>query len=264
MQTNNKPSTFIIDKWSAWAPGIENACQWGEFLTDPDQYIIDPSDLNNKANVSFIPAMQRRRLSPLARAVFHVAEHCIDKDQDSPSIFSSMHGESQRTYALAKSIAENDDVSPMAFSLSVHNAISGQFGILFDNTQASTALAPYDDGYLCAIADGIGQLKEGASSIIIACYEENLPEFYQPYTKTVQQPTAVAFRLSLAKDTSINKNAFQLHYSSVINAPSLPSGPANTAKLKTNEQEQPIIGLIRFLNESTTTFNQGHWQIIRQ
>jgi hypothetical protein len=217
--------------------------QWQAFFKQGGT--LCPNEAIDKADVSFLPAMQRRRLSTLARAALNVAHQCMDAQSPSPSIFCSLYGETQRTYGIIESVARQEDVSPMAFSLSVHNAISGQFSIFFNNTQPTTAISPSDHSYLSAFSEAVGLLDEGASSVLVVCYEEPLPEFYQPYISSVNQPVAIAFRIRLA---SADEAAYSLAYQ--VSA--------------ADEGDEPgILALIRCFMLQTHDFQQGQWRLSR-
>ena len=60
--------TFNIAAWRAWAPGLESVAAWQAWSQQPR--LLPASD--NAPDVSFLPAMQRRRLSRLARMAFSV------------------------------------------------------------------------------------------------------------------------------------------------------------------------------------------------
>ena len=61
-------SYFILSKWSAWVPGIESL---------DDSLITDAS----VGAPESIPNMLLRRLTPMARAVFNVADQCVNKGE---------------------------------------------------------------------------------------------------------------------------------------------------------------------------------------
>jgi len=242
----NAPLQFHINHWAAWSAGIETPEQWSTLFNSQQMPVF--SEGVDKADVSFIPAMQRRRLSPLARAVFHVAHQCEQQqEQPCPSVFCSVYGESQRTYGLIETIAKQEEVSPMAFSLSVHNAIAGQYSIWSKNTCSSTSLSPSDRSYLSAFAEALGLLQEGAESVLIVCFEEDLPDFYRPYVESVEHPTAVAFSISLATSAS-DEQCFSLSRHAGASASSLP----------------PLIELIRFFMTQETELQQAQWQLQAQ
>jgi hypothetical protein len=239
----NSKSHFHIDSWAAWAPGVSSHDDWRAYFANT--LAINPED---KADVAFLPAMQRRRLSPLARAAFYVTEQIMSSAEACPSIFCSTYGETQRTYGILEDIAKQQEISPTAFSLSVHNAISGQFTIFFDNKHPTSAMAPSERDYLLPIADALAQLNEKASSVLLVYYEEALPEFYQPYAKSTEFPCALAFRISLANDT--NKPSYQLTFNADDNEVSSTSN-------------MPILQFIQSLASSHST-RIGNWTLAPQ
>src|SRR5690554_5707018 len=112
---------FDIADWSAWAPGLATPEQWRDWYACPAL----PESADVQPDVSFLPPMQRRRLSPLARMVFHVAWPLADKRARQPVVFSSRHGETPRNLALLTQLGLGEALSPTHFSLSVHNAVIG-------------------------------------------------------------------------------------------------------------------------------------------
>ncbi len=129
---------FRIDHWKAWAPGLEHPADWLSWSRAPS--VPAPGDA--QPDVSFLPAMQRRRLSPLARMAFHVAWPLAEGRPPLPLIFASRHGETPRTFAILGDLARGEPLSPTQFSLSVHNAIIGLWSIQRGDTSEMTALAP--------------------------------------------------------------------------------------------------------------------------
>jgi hypothetical protein len=181
-----------IKKWAAWAPGVDSPELWRRFFNNEKKI---SNEL--KADVSFLPAMKRRRLSPLARAAFFVAEKCITADQQVQTIFCSLRGESQRTFKILQDIANDEDISPTAFSLSVHNAIAGQFTIAFNNQEKSLAIAPGEQGYIAGFIEAAGLLLEKPDKdVLLVIYDEGLPELYRQYCQLHEFPVALAILLS--------------------------------------------------------------------
>jgi len=95
--------------------------------------------------------MQRRRLSLLARAAFRVAGQVLahipaTARADTVCLFANAYGQCGNTVKMLQTIAAQQATSPTAFSLSVHNAIAGQFSIAHQLTGPSSTLAPGRDG----------------------------------------------------------------------------------------------------------------------
>jgi hypothetical protein len=187
--------------------------------------------------------MHRRRLSSLARAAFRVAHLCAEGDREIPSIFCSHSGEIRRTDQILHAIASSDEVSPSAFSLSIHNAIAGQYSILCDNTQPTISIAPSGNGYLSAFAEALGCLSLGAGSVMVICYEDSIPEFYEPYISSVASPTAIAMRLRRPQSTDERQYNLEFAHDVQSNA----------------DLEVPLLALIRFFVQQSQELNHAGW-----
>ncbi|MGZ5007440.1 MAG: beta-ketoacyl synthase chain length factor [Methylobacter sp.] len=183
---------FIVRTWNAWMPGM---CCREDWL--PSTAVVPAEKAPIPANV---PKILQRRLSPLARAVFNAAEGCFDNAKSLSIIFSSSHGEVNKSLEMLKSIQKGEDVSPTAFSLSVHNAISGLFSMVHDYHQEMTVLAPGLDGIAPAFIEALGLLREGrADEVLIVLYDEPLSDFYPslPFALNAPAICALALRISL-------------------------------------------------------------------
>lgn len=154
-----------------------------------------------KPNLDGVPALQRRRLGSLARTVFHVLSKCAESDNDEPVIFSSFLGEIQRTQDILNNIAANDEVSPASFSLSVHNAIGGQWSVIHNVNAPILALAPPANSPVPALLEAAGLLEEGIyGAVNVVFYEEAYPAFYAPFFASPPAPIALALRVISSGD----------------------------------------------------------------
>ncbi len=218
---------FNISNWNAWVSGLEY----------PDA-LVDRSRHNRTGNlgpaipdVSYMPAMLRRRLSPLARTALHVAWQCLGDARQTPTIFSSVYGESDRTFELTRAIASEQPVSPAAFSLSVHNAISGQFTIARQITVETTCLSPVGGSVLPALMEAQGLLQtERHNQALVVFYDQQLPLVYRATKPGPSGLTACALLITRAASDS---------YFSLQRIASAPGGA--------DEQEAQLKGLIRVL-----------------
>jgi hypothetical protein len=107
-----------IAQWNAWAPGLDGEEAWHAWAKDP----WTPLDQGEQPDCAFLPAMQRRRLSRMARIALHVAWPLCGDDEQLPMVFASRHGETTRTYAILGDVVDQQPLSPTQFGLSVHNA----------------------------------------------------------------------------------------------------------------------------------------------
>lgn len=149
------------------------------------------------ADVGFLPMMQSRRLSPLARAACAVANHCREKHGDMPSVFFSSHGESQYYFEMLNGIAAREDISPSRFSLCVHNAIAGLSSFHSTSFQPYVSLAGGTEGLFAAFLEAGGLLLE-TPKVLVVCYEQPLPEAYRVDLETSETTWALALVLSRA------------------------------------------------------------------
>jgi Beta-ketoacyl synthase, N-terminal domain len=178
---------FILCQWSAWAPGLDGG---DERLMNPD----------NTAVPECVPKMLQRRLTPLAKAVFNVAGQCVGGGKTLPVVFSSAHGEICKSLDMLKTIQSGHELSPTAFSLSVHNAIAGLFSIAYSNSQEITVIAPGQEGIAPAFIEALGMLYEGADEVLIILYDEPIADFYPivPFNLNVSFPCVLALRIALS------------------------------------------------------------------
>ena len=177
--------TFNIAKCVAWAPGLESEQDWQLWQTGNSGKNAQKdvtADLN-LPQLSVIPAMQRRRLSPFAKVALHCAMEASGELQANiPFVFSSRHGDLHRTTGLIENIAQASDLSPTQFGLSVHNAAAGLFSIFSGNRAPLSAIAAGEHSFMMGLVDCIAKLHANKLSHILYVYcDLVVPECYRPY-----------------------------------------------------------------------------------
>ncbi|AEG02530.1 beta-ketoacyl synthase chain length factor [Methylomonas methanica] len=185
------PLDFTLRHWCLWqsGPTPATATVWPGGQTLPNQ--------TGTADVNFLPMLQRRRLSPLARAACAVAWHCRLNCGDMPAVFFSCHGESQYYLEILSGLASDGSVSPSRFSLCVHNAIGGLHSLHSESLQAYVSLAGGSEGFFTPFPEAAGLLLE-TPQVLIVWYEQPLPAIYQAYLARSGQTWALAMVLSKA------------------------------------------------------------------
>ncbi len=181
-----------IEQWRAWAPGLEDVAAWQAWAAAPQ---MRPDAEQAQPACAFLPTMQRRRLSRLARMTMDVAWPLCGEHEQLPFVFGSRHGETPRTYALLGEIVDRQPLSPTQFGLSVHNAIAGQWSILRGQRGESVALAGEADTFEHAVLEGAMQLAAGASAALVVVAEESPHSAYADWITDVPFSYAVALRL---------------------------------------------------------------------
>ncbi|MDB6144072.1 MAG: 3-oxoacyl-ACP synthase [Pseudomonas sp.] len=191
---------FNIAQWRAWAPGLDTVDDW-------QQWSLCPSIVNNgdtAPDVSFLPAMQRRRLSRLARMAFSVGWPLAEGHAQLPLVFVSRHGETPRTFEILSDLAADQPLSPTQFSLSVHNAVIGLWSILRDETSEMTALAAAGDGLEHGVIEAAALLADGAPAVLLIVTEEQPPHAYADWVDDVPFPYAVGLLLTPGTDWALS------------------------------------------------------------
>ena len=94
-----------------------------------------------KPDVSFVPPMERRRLTGVERAALSVARKVYPEGEEVPVVFASRWGEIGTTVKLMRQCHDDGEMSPAGFSASVHNAAPGAFSLLMKNRAPYTAIA---------------------------------------------------------------------------------------------------------------------------
>ena len=145
-----------------------------------------------KPDVSFVPAMERRRLTGVERAALAVAWQayraaCAEGEQI-PVVFASRWGEIGTTIKLMQQLHADGEMSPAGFSNSVHNAAPGHFSLFTRNKAPYTAIAAGADSY----AMGLLEAQSYPGKVLFVYAEEATPEFYKPHFADVQVAHAVA------------------------------------------------------------------------
>ncbi len=186
--------TFTICSWGAWSPRYQQATDWQNWQ---EARLSHDSDLPNAPKLAQVPAMQRRRYSALTKMQLEAAFQC-DAPQQCRTIFSSRHGELNRTLGLLDNVVNREALSPTAFSQSVHNTASGIYSILKDNRSSSTSIAAGEETLYQALVEAYAQLHEDPTPLLLVFGDEPVPQVYSQFTNEPELPLSMAFVLTLA------------------------------------------------------------------
>lgn len=105
-----------------------------------------------EADVSFVPPLVRRRLSPLQKLFFSLARS-VGAEPPLPVVFASRDGEDALTRWIVAEFNEAGAVSPNRFSSSVYNAAPGLWSVMTKNRAPYTAIAAGDDSVECGFLE---------------------------------------------------------------------------------------------------------------
>ncbi|MFC6168774.1 beta-ketoacyl synthase chain length factor [Acinetobacter terrestris] len=128
-----------------------------------------------------IPAMQRRRLSGIAKLALNSAIHSLNSKSVDYIVWASEYGDEHKTLKILADVLQDQTPSPTQFSTSVHNAIAGLYSILCQDATPSTSLAA---SWSEALIEAYAWLKTTAkpnARVLVVYYDEALPEIYQEF-----------------------------------------------------------------------------------
>jgi hypothetical protein len=143
-------------RWSAWAPGRESREAWEAWCGSPE-----PLAPEGHPDARFLPAMLRRRCSPLTRIVLTAAFGCLEEGLRSGvrTVFASRHGSVNESIDLLRCIVRGERISPAIFSHTVHNAQAGLYCIATGNRQGSSSVAARADTFGCGYLEALTHLE---------------------------------------------------------------------------------------------------------
>jgi hypothetical protein len=185
--------TFNIRTWTGWMP--ENP-----LLTAGTSSRIKRSQT---PDASSVPAMLRRRLNPLGRACVSVTKDIADNRHEGALVYCSRHGDLERSLTVLQEVASKSPVSPMQFSLSVHNAITGILSIHNQFTGCISSIAFGEEGLTPTLLEAAGLLADHPEVVCILS-DVPPPDIYRKPNYGPNVPYAACFVLSRGDDLSFS------------------------------------------------------------
>jgi hypothetical protein len=185
-----------IERVAAWTNGVGDDAAWRAWAKQPSA--PQPGD---PPDVSFIPALQRRRCDPLARSMLYVAKQCATPEQlaSIPTVFASRHGPFETTAVLLRDIAASRAVSPTRFSHSVHNTQAGLFSIWAGNRAPSVSVSARQESFVQGYVEALCMLhRSDAGRVLFVMGDEAIPTEFAALHDECAGGYAVA--LLLARD----------------------------------------------------------------
>ena len=129
-----------------------------------------------KPDLSFIPMMTRRKLSRLAKIAFATIYACCYENMPSVNlVFASQFGEFEILENLIAQYSAENEVSPIAFSSSVHNAAIGNFSLLNNIKNKYNAVSAGKNSLSNGLLEAVVEKEE-----TLFCYADTIP-----YSKSI-------------------------------------------------------------------------------
>jgi hypothetical protein len=188
-----KPSSisrFRVEDWMACGPALETREDWLLW----SRGVINHEDDKFREAVK-LPAMLRRRISTIGQMAFR-ASCALSEQRTARFIFSSRHGEFDRTLRILNSLAAGEAISPADFSLSVHNALAGLLSIAWGNTAGHSAVAAGADSFGYGLLESIACLGAGTGDpVMLVYFDDLLPHPYDEVDDGADTRVALALLL---------------------------------------------------------------------
>ena len=174
-----KPATTSwiapVVRWSVWKDDASN---------------LVPLD------VSFVESTLRRKLSSLAKISLKAANDCAGDIPHTHLVYASRHGDLNRTTAMLVDLADEEPLSPTAFSMSVLNAFAGVYSISKNEQLPSTSLSAGESSFGFGLLEACLQLASNPEIPVLFVYsDEPAPHMYG-VPKEEFVPHAIAILLS--------------------------------------------------------------------
>lgn len=228
---------FSVTNWCGWMPSERY---------DPNPAYIHINQTPSP-ETSAIPPMLRRRLNPLGRAAASQILTLLQDPHSTALVYGSRHGDIERTLSVLQDLAAGVPISPMNFSLTVHNAITGIVSIHSKITGAISSIAAGDSSLVPVLLEAAGLLTDTCQRVVCIFADSKLPDFYGHKSPGREH----AFALILSKDGGI---PLELEY----------KAKADSTDKRTNTDPE-ILSFFAFLestNNYMSTLHSGSmWQI---
>jgi hypothetical protein len=164
-------SGFRIVDWAARSSGRETKAQWSAWACSGTATAPMPANPSTAA----MPMLLRRRLGKLGQLAVGAA---YEAGAAPPVryVFCSRHGEFGRTLDLLRDGVRGEPLSPMEFSVSVHNALAGLLSIATKATGGHTALAAGADTFAYGLVESAASLATAPDDpVLLVYFDELLP-----------------------------------------------------------------------------------------
>lgn len=174
------PDRGTRDAWRQWAMGASSSVEYQGRIPE----------------CSHIPMMSMRRMSIGTRLAVESGLLLLNDNQADMAIFTSRHGELERTHKILQHLHQEQPLSPTDFAMSVHNTAAGWLTIMAKNTLPTTSLAAGEDSFQQGMIDAQAVLATGtAERVLLIDFDGIVPDVYRPFAAENAFPYAVALLL---------------------------------------------------------------------
>ena len=122
-------------------------------------------------DLSQIPMMMRRKLSPAGKIALSTILRCFD-GEDVRLVYASRYGELERVVKLIKQEHEENEISPAGFSFSVHNSTIGLFSLINNLHSSYNSIAAGEESFSAGLLDAVMNKEK-----TLFCFAESVDRF---------------------------------------------------------------------------------------
>lgn len=160
-------------------------------------YFPERADALAALDASAIPIAVRRRCSQASKIALSLAMQTMKNSLANYAVFASQHGEIGHTVSLLTELQQQQPLSPIRFSQSVHNTASGLWTMLQGSTMAVTSIAAGTQTFAAAMLEALTWLKlNPGSTVLVVAFDEKLPAPYQILTGEANNEYGLALLLT--------------------------------------------------------------------
>jgi hypothetical protein len=180
-----------IARWVFWSPETREPQVWRDHWSRP---AARPAQ--SKVPDEAIPPAHRRRMSSLSKLAVQVGLETAGNSTPDFLVFCSQHGDLTSLREMLRDIAGGVELSPTAFSQSVHNSSAGLYTIIAKSSAPMISLASGASTFASGWLEAEGFLVEHpGAQVLLVTYDEPLPQEYAAYSSQTQCQYALGLLL---------------------------------------------------------------------
>ena len=164
-----------------------------------------------KPTLPFADSLFKRRLSQISRMTVQVIHDLLEEVPEAKEykqIFISFRGELSREFSINKSILQDSEILPAAFSLSVFNTPIASASLALKLKSGYSVIYPSKQDFRSAVLAASSAVLSGAEQKIILVYaDEFIPKEYESLVDECQNPFSFACLLEGEQNKSQNSVA---------------------------------------------------------
>lgn len=231
--------------WSIYGKQDNDTLAYDHFHSG--QWIENKGQISYDKESPLLPLNLRRRLSNLGKMAMEEL-FCVTNalnNEQIPWIVSCRHGDSSRMINLLTDLEKNEALSPMDFSLSVHNAIIGLYSISTKNKLLHTVLSGGEESFEMGLLEAYALQKSSRKSVGYLYYHLPLPTFYGEKIQNKDDNLGYCVSIILTSETTETPISPAIHLEF---APQIP--PQNSEKENSEPKRNTAQHLINYITDT--------------